>query len=67
MTETLSAYGALTRILDIHYQATSRRYPEGECAVCCRMDFDLNREVGVRFPCPTVVAARAGIGLDDDA
>lgn len=59
----MSAYGALMRILDIHYQAQSARSPEGECAVCYHYDPNAQQIVGDRFPCATARAAREGLGL----
>jgi len=49
----LTPYAALLRILDIHYQATSHRFPEGECAVCCTYSSAEQTIIGVRYPCPT--------------
>jgi hypothetical protein len=62
--DTMSAYAALMRILDIHYQAQSSRFPEGECAVCTHYDSSAQQVLGDRFPCATFATASAGIGLD---
>lgn len=49
----LTPYSALVKILDVHYQAQSNRYPEGECATCSTYSSVEQTTIGVRYPCET--------------
>lgn len=60
-----SARAALAYIADIHYQAASRTNPDGDCAVCYRLE--RHRIVPEPFPCPTRRAIDDALAITEEA